>query len=187
MSGYNIMNPLIADRNRDISKIVKEIKLRSKKTIFVFDVHKTALTFDGKPDLEVKKYINHLISLNYNIVFLSYDGKDQRIIENNKNINQIREYKLIPRIFIKKRNKHLVMKELCKNNTFDNRMKYNAVLIDDNVNNINDVMNLNSNEIFAYYYTKNNRYNGNNTLSNLGKLFSVLKLSKTGHFKSKTG
>ena len=76
------------------------------------------------------------------------------------------------------------MKELCRNIDFDKRIKYNAILIDDNINNIKDVMNLHNNTIISYYYTKNNHYQGNDTLYHLGKIFPILKLSKSGHFKS---
>lgn len=178
------MNALVIERNRDIHKIIKSIKIKYKKTIFVFDIHKTTLKENGEPDLEVKKYITHLIHHGYSIIFLSYDGNDRRIQKNNSTLNKIPEYKKIPRIFIKKRNKQLVLQELCRSNEFDKRMKYHAVLIDDNINNINDIINLRNNKIIAYYYTKNNKYNGNDTLSNLGKIFSVLRLSNSGHFSS---
>lgn len=178
------MQTLIIDKNSDIQKQVKLIKMKSKKTIFVFDIHKTTLKEDGSPDLEVKKYIKQLIYHKYNIIFLSYDGNNNRIIHNNKILNKITEYKKIPKIFIKKRKKQLVLKELCKNVNFDKRLKYKAILIDDNINNIKDVLNLRNNSIIPYYYTKNNRYEGYNTLSNLGNIFNVLKLSKSGHFKT---
>ncbi len=178
------MQALIIERNRDIPEKIKLIEMQSKKTIFVFDIHKTTLKPDGSPDLEVKKYIKHLMYYGYNILFLSYDGNDNRILQNNKALNKIPEYKKIQRIFIKKRNKQLVLKELCRIFNFDKRLKYKAVLIDDNINNINDVMNLRNKNIISYYYTKNNIHEGNDTLSHLGKIFTVLKLSKSGHFKS---
>ena len=178
------MHPVIIERNRDIPKKVKLIEMQSKKTIFVFDIHKTTLKADGSPDLEVKKYIKHLIHHGYNIIFLSYDGNDKRIQQNNEALDKTIEYKKLPRIFIKKRRKHLVLKELSRNINFDKRLKYNIVLVDDNINNIKDVLNLRDNTIISYYYTKNNRYEGNDTLYHLGEKFKVLKVSKSGHFKS---
>lgn len=181
------MNPIIINKNREISTIIKTIdfKYTRKKTIFVFDIHRTTLLEDGQPDNEVKKYILQLVNNNYNVIFLSYDGNDKRIIHNNNLLNKIKQYNNIPRIFIKKRNKHLVIKELYKNIIFDKRLKYKIILIDDNINNINDVKNLLLPNILTYYYTKNNRYNGYNTLSKLSNYFNILKISPTGHFIKK--
>ena len=89
------MYPIIIERKRDIPKKVKLVELQSNKTIFAFDIHKTTLKANGNPDLEVKKYITHLIHHKYNILFLSYDSNDERIQQNNKTLNQIPEYRKI--------------------------------------------------------------------------------------------
>ena len=76
------------------------------------------------------------------------------MIENNKLLDKIKEYRNIPRIFIRKRNKQTVLQELCKINIFDKRMKYKAILIDDNINNIKDVIHLKDPYIISYYLYK---------------------------------
>ena len=177
------MNPIIIERNRDITNI--DIKLKKNKPIIVFDIHKTTLLKSEEPDTEVKKYIKQFLKHNYNVIFLSYDGNDKRIIYNNMLIDKVSLYTDIPRIFIKKRKKHLVLKHLTKQLhkiSKNNDMKYYSILIDDNINNINDVLELKYDQISAYYYTKNNRYDGNNDLHKLSIYFPILTLSKDGNF-----
>ena len=177
------MNPIIIERTRDISNI--DVKLKKNKPIIVFDIHKTTLLKSEIPDREVKKYVKQFLKHKYNVIFLSYDGNDKRIIHNNMLINKVSLYTNIPRIFIKKRKKHLVLKHLTKQLykiSKNNDMKYYSILIDDNINNINDVLELKYSQILAYYYTKNNRYNGNNSLDKLSLYFPILALSKDGNF-----
>ena len=81
---------------------MQKLKLNPHYKTVVFDIHKT--TFYEKKDstythdMEVLVYITFLIQ-NYNVVFLSFDGNDARIVENNKLLNSIELYKNIPRIF----------------------------------------------------------------------------------------
>lgn len=176
------MEPIIIERSRDIP-IKINIKLNKYKPLFIFDIHKTTLLKTEKPDKDVMKYIKQLLKHKYNIVFLSYDGNDKRIIYNNSLIDKVEIYRHIPRIFIKKRKKHLVLKYLAKLlYKISNKIKLNSILIDDNINNIKDVLGLNNRYMLAYYYTKNNRYNGNDNLHKLSKYFPILQLSKDGKF-----
>lgn len=121
----------------------------------VFDIHKT--TFYEKKDstythdMEVLVYITFLIQ-NYNVVFLSFDGNDARIVENNKLLNSIELYKNIPRIFIKKRKKQLVLSSMATGTRCD------IIMVDDNKHNIIDINKLGTKSIHTYYYTKNTKY-----------------------------
>ena len=121
--------------------------------MFVFDIHRTTLTPDGECNLDAYNLIKKLKKTN-NIVFLSFDGNDKRIIENNNKINKIKLYKNIPRIFIKKRYKQLVVKSIYEIIKLPKNIKQHVMLIDDNYNNIIDVKNLKNKKIVPYYYTK---------------------------------
>ena len=169
------VRPIIIQQNRDISKHLQQISFAYNKSIFVFDIHKTTLTKDGKADKEVLYYIQHLKTNHYNICFLSYDGNITRVYENNALLNKIKEYRDIPRVFITKRRKQLVIKELLKSVMFDKRLSYHVVLIDDNENNIKDTNQLHLPHVLTYYFTKHNQYNGHSSLSGLKRDFNVLK------------
>ena len=97
-----MIKPIIINGCSEISEKIQTLKLNPRCKTFVFDIHKT--TFYQKDtsythDIEVLVYITFLIQ-HYNVVFLSFDGNDTRIVENNKLLNFIKLYKDIPRIFI---------------------------------------------------------------------------------------
>ena len=168
--------PIIIKKQDNISKMMQNLKFNSKKTVFVFDIHKTTLTSQDKPDIEVKNYIKYLLDNNYNILFLSYDGQIDRIKHNNSLLNKVSEYRKLPRIFMMKRKKQIVCKVILNMINFDKRLKYKVVLIDDNYNNIKDVLKLNLNKkILAYHYTKNTKLKskGYESLDKLKNFFSV--------------
>lgn len=131
---------LLIRKTDDISKSIKDFVSDmnlSKKPVFVFDIHKTALHRDGTPNDEIYEWIERLKSEDYNIFFLSYDGQEKRINENYKKIKKI--YKDIPCIFMMKRKKHIVLKNLVKWISIDKRHKVKGTLIDDNPLNIKDM------------------------------------------------
>ena len=169
------IHPIVIQHNRDISKDLQQVSFLHNKSIFVFDIHKTTLTKEGNADKEVLYYIQYLRQHHYNICFLSYDGNLKRIRKNNALLNKIALYRDIPRVFITKRKKQLVIRELLKSVVFDKRLTYHVVLIDDNRNNIEDTNQLKLSNVLTYYYTKHNKYKGHNSLCDLKHYFNVLK------------
>lgn len=129
-----------------LKEFLKDIKL-SDKQIFVFDIHKTTLHKDGSANPEIKKWITKLLKENYNIFFLSYDGQEKRIYENAKLIDKTKLYRKIPKIFMMKRQKHLVLVNLVNLTKIKK-----ATLIDDNPLNIRDVDKLDKNIYNAILY-----------------------------------
>ena len=87
--------------------------------------------------MKIKKWVGGLKKDGYNLFFLSYDGKEKRIRENYKKVKKL--YKDIPCIFMMKRKKHLVLKNLVKYIEIDGRYKIKGTLIDDNPLNIKDI------------------------------------------------
>lgn len=165
------MKPLIVNQRNEIKNMVENyLKFHSRKTVFVFDIHKTTLTKDGEVNKQIYNLIKEILKLDYNVLFLSFDGNDKRIPENNKKIDKISLYRKIPRIFIKKRNKDIVVSTISNMIDFDSRLKYHVVLIDDNFNNIKDVRKLNNKCLIGYHYDKDNK-----DLKNLKKMFSFFK------------
>lgn len=135
----------------ELKKFIKDININSKP-IFVFDIHKTSLKKDGKKNEEIEKWIKKLKKENFNIFFLSYDGQEKRIYENAKLIDSVKTYKDIPKIFMMKRKKHLVLFNLEKLIKVDDQYKIKATLIDDNPMNIKDVKKLDINKFDSYLY-----------------------------------
>ena len=136
-----------------LKSFLKKVKL-TDKPIFVFDIHKTSLNKDGSINKEIENWIKKLKKENYNIFFLSYDGQEKRIYENSKLIEKSKIYKSIPKIFMMKRKKHLVVKNLANLIEINKKYKIKASLIDDNPLNIKDMNKLDK-ETFASHLYKN--------------------------------
>lgn len=140
--------------HQKLKDFLKKIKL-TDKPIFVFDIHKTSLNQDGSINKEIEKWIRKLKKEKYNLFFLSYDGQEKRIIENNKLVDKSSLYKSIPKIFMMKRKKHLVLKSLESLIKVDKQYKIRASLVDDNPLNIKDVNKLDKNIFNSYLYKIN--------------------------------
>lgn len=139
---------LVITKTDDIYEKLKEyvetLKI-TNKPIFVFDIHKTTLTKDNLVNEEIKYWIKKLIDENFNVFFLSYDGQEKRIKENNKLIKKEKLFRNIPAIFMMKRKKHQILLNLVKLINVDKDYKIKATLIDDNPLNIKDVDKLDKN------------------------------------------
>jgi ribosomal protein L39E len=139
---------LVINKTDDIYEKLKEyvetLKI-TNKPIFVFDIHKTTLTKDNLVNEEIKYWIKKLIDENFNVFFLSYDGQEKRIKENNKLIKKEKLFRNIPAIFMMKRKKHQILLNLVKLINVDKDYKIKATLIDDNPLNIKDVDKLDKN------------------------------------------
>lgn len=136
-----------------LKKFLKTLKL-TDKPIFVFDIHKTTLNKDGIKNKDIEKWIKKLKAEDYNIFFLSYDGQEKRIYHNASLIDKIKLYKDIPKIFMMKRKKHLVLYNLEKLIKVDKSYDIKAILIDDNPLNIKDMNKLDKNIFSSYLYKK---------------------------------
>lgn len=149
---------LVITKTDDIYEKLKEyvetLKI-TNKPIFVFDIHKTTLTKDNLVNEEIKYWIKKLIDENFNVFFLSYDGQEKRIKENNKLIKKEKLFRNIPAIFMMKRKKHLILLNLVKLIDVDKDYKIKATLIDDNPLNIKDVDKLNKNIYSGILYKIN--------------------------------
>ena len=112
--------------------------LKNKNTI-IFDIHNTIEYDDNKID----KIIFNFIKINHNnlnIILLSYDGNDRRIINNNNILDDYSKiFTKIPKIFIKKRKKHYIIGYIYKLliNKFGSYKK-SMYFFDDNYLNILD-------------------------------------------------
>ena len=155
----------VNDIANNIDKLLEAINFNYKKPFCIFDIHKTTLNKYGKLDKDIYCLIKRLIEKKYNICFLSFDDQHSRILENNKLLNNYYYYKNIPKIFIKKRKKQLILDYIFKN--VEKPLK--IVLIDDNIRNINDVNNLNNKKITSFHYINNN---------NINNLYTFLKIKK---------
>jgi hypothetical protein len=165
------MEHLVINKEENIKKLTKSyLKFNSRKTVFVFDIHKTALTREGDIDKEIYKLIKEILKANYTVLFLSYDGNGKRIPENNERLNAKRLYKPLQKIFIKKRTKGLVISAISEMIDFDERLNYHVVLIDDKTHNTNDVNDIGDETLIGYHY-----HGKNKDLKNFRKMFSFLK------------
>ena len=148
---------LIINKEDNIEEKLKiflsKIKL-TDKPIFVFDIHKTSLNRDGSINNEIEEWVEKLKKENYNVFFLSYDGQKDRIKHNNKLMNKSKIYKPLPKIFMMKRKKHLVLKALESLIKVDKKYKIRATLIDDNPLNIKDCNKLNGDKFASHLYKK---------------------------------
>lgn len=147
-----------------LDKLIKNTIFNIKKPIYIFDVHKTTLNKYGELDKNIYCLIKKLITKKYNICFLSFDGQQARILENNIILNKYYVYKSIPKIFMKKRRKELILDYLFKNSKINKKI----ILIDDNPKNINAVKNLNNKKLVAFQYK-----------NNIEELYTFLKIKKT--------
>lgn len=168
-----INNCYIIDKIEDISNkldiLLKNTNFNIKKPIYIFDIHKTTLNKYGELDKKIYCLINKLIEKKNNICFLSFDGQHPRILKNNKLLNTFYNFKTIPKIFMKKRRKELILDYIFKNI----KTPIKIILIDDNIKNINAVNNLNNKKITSFHYINNNNTN------NINKLYTFLKIKQT--------
>ena len=82
--------------------------LKNENTI-IFDIHKTIEYDDKNIDPVIFKFIKNYNS-KLNIILLSYDGSNRRIIHNNNILNSYSNiFKTIPKVFIKYRKKHYII------------------------------------------------------------------------------
>jgi hypothetical protein len=154
---YKDIKMFIINKQDNIFEKVKELVLTLKTTdkpIFVFDIHKTTLTKEGKINKEINIWIKDLVKKKFNVFFLSYDGQIDRIPINYNLLHQEKIYKNIPTIFMMKRKKYLVLSALEKLIKVDRDYKIRATLIDDNFLNIKDMKKLDK-EIFEAIHFKN--------------------------------
>ena len=154
------------------------IKLK-RKPIIVCDIHNTIEYDNKKIDDDVFSMIKRNYA-KYNFFFCSYDGNADRIKFNSSILNNYSNIlKKIPKIFIKKRNKGLILdliyKYFQKNIGFDKRYKYNLIFIDDNENNIKDSKKYSKKikKLLLFNYTKHSKYS--NKHNNLNELLQIVK------------
>lgn len=128
--------------------------LKNKKTI-IFDIHNT-IEYTDCTNNNIDQDIFNFIIKNYkniNIILLSYDGNDKRIIHNDNLLNKYHNiFTKIPKIFIKKRKKHHIIAciRILLYNNFKNTK--HIMFVDDNEKNINDAKRLNDNKLSIIHY-----------------------------------
>lgn len=111
--------------------------IKDAKTV-ILDIHNTIEFGDGEIDNDIYNFIkeNHKT---VNIIFLSYDGNEERINVNNNILNNHSKVLAeIPKIFIKKRKKHFIIAHICTLIKKKFNTEKDVIFIDDNLNNIND-------------------------------------------------
>ena len=143
-----MVKPIIIEKKDNIKEKISLLNFKDQKPVLVFDIHKTTLDKEGNVNSDIYSMIKEKKE-DYNIVFLSFDGQEKRIIENDKLLNKKVIYRKIPRIFMKKREKHKVLEEIYKLYKPKKIMLY-----DDNKKNIKDVVSLNNKNIKAFHYKK---------------------------------
>lgn len=122
--------------------------------LFIFDIHKTTtLGRGGGINESVLQTIEDLIEDEYQVIFLSYvgtrTGTPERIQETLSELNSEPRYRLIPKFFIKKREKQKFMLSLYEL-LLPKRIK--MTLIDDNPWNIRDVESLEDPNFTAVHF-----------------------------------
>lgn len=76
---------------------------------YIFDIHNTIEYGENNMDTAILNFINNYHD-KMNIILLSYDGNDARIISNNDKLDNYSDvFKQTPKIFIKKRKKHYII------------------------------------------------------------------------------
>jgi hypothetical protein len=109
--------------------------LKDADTI-IFDIHNT-IEFDNDIDKNILNFIKKNKKLN--IILLSYDGNEKRIIHNNNKLDKhTKIFKTIPKIFIKKRKKHYVIGMIYKILQRKYKSRKRILFVDDNYKNITD-------------------------------------------------
>ena len=138
------MDCLIIDNDLfDAPKLYKLIskyltKYLKNKDTFIIDIHNTTEYDNGKIDKDIYSLGKNK---KFNIIFLSFDGNNERIKHNNEIINSTEIFESSPKIFIKYRKKHYIISAiliLLKNLKFDRKVTF----IDDNYKNIIDAKKL---------------------------------------------
>jgi rhodanese-related sulfurtransferase len=90
---------------------IKSFDIINYKAVAIFDIHNTTEYDNGKIDHNICSIIKKLTENNISVIFLSYDGQIDRIHQNENILNQHSDLmKTIPKIFIKKRDKGLIIK-----------------------------------------------------------------------------
>lgn len=121
--------------------------------LFIFDIHKTALTEGGEINQSVLRTITDLLINRCQVIFLSYVGRTtgtpRRIGETLRQINSEPIYRMIPKFFMKKRKKQRFMESLYE--LLPKKIK--MTLIDDNPKNIEDVNDLGDENFRAVHFT----------------------------------
>ena len=154
-------------------EIVKEFifnYLKNEDT-FIFDIHNT-IEYDDKMD----KYIVDFVKKNYkkcNIIFLSYDGNDERINFNNNILDSFSSiFTQTPKIFIKKRKKHYIIGYISK--LLSSKFNFNKKIffIDDNYLNILDAHKLTNVPNFnIIHYTAHTHRKSDESVEDLSSKF----------------
>lgn len=161
LSKQDFADKLVAEK---ICKFISPLKVEFAP-VWIFDIHNTIIYEDEKIDVKLAKLITYLIKKGYTCMFLSYDGKDERIIKNEKLINDYSEtFKKMPKIFIKKRHKGIVIKHIydCLETTVKNKRTYMIIFIDDQIANINSTNSHQKEDILAFQYLKHTPKNLDN-------------------------
>jgi hypothetical protein len=138
----------IEDIKKQIDLLINNTTINIKKPFVFFDIHKTTLNKYTELDKQIYCLIKNLLTKTYNIFFLSFDGQEPRIFKNNDILNKYYIYRKIPKIFIKKRKKQLILDYFYNNLKINNKL----ILIDDNIKNIKDIKQLCNKKIKAYHY-----------------------------------
>ena len=165
-----INNCYIIDKVEDIpkqlDKLIKTTTFNDKKPIYIFDIHKTTLNKYGELDKQIYCLIKKLIEKKCNVYFLSFDGQHARILKNNKLLNSFYIFRSIPKIFMKKRRKELILEYFYKNIKTTKKI----ILIDDNIKNIDAVKKLYIKQLISFHYKQNNK---------IEKLYDFIKIKQT--------
>ena len=151
--------------------------LKDTDTLFI-DIHNTIEFMDDMFDADIVDFIKKYHK-KFNIILLSYDGNDERIIGNNKKLEDHDPvFTKIPKIFIKRRKKHYVIGVISRllDNKFKKTIKKRKVLfIDDNYNNITDAQKLtNITNFEIIHYTKNSNKHFNQSDVKIKDVFDKL-------------
>lgn len=125
-------NPYKNAHRKIKDKIHKYINLTTQ-TLYIFDIHNTIKYDNEEIDINIKTIIDQLIENNKQIIFLSYDRDKNRMMNNEKILDEKCGYKNIPKIFIEFKEKGFIVKcieELTKT----------IIFIDDQEENIKNVL-----------------------------------------------
>mgnify|MGYP003628931404 CR=1 FL=1 len=149
------MDVFVIEREENIKRKLKTFMKNLQfedSNLFIFDVHKTALTREGEINKSVYNTIKKLLDNNFQVIFLSYvgkiTGKIERIEKTANQLNSKTLYREIPKFFIKKRIKQVFMKDLSQLLI----KKIEMTLIDDNSRNISDVNQLKNKKFKSFQF-----------------------------------
>jgi len=173
---YIIIRKVDFTKNILLEKLNKYLFNYLKNTnTYIFDIHKTIEYGDNNMDEVIFNFINKNHD-KVNIILLSYDGNDERIISNNNKLDEYSKiFKKIPKIFIKKRKKHYIIGYVAKllNIKFNSYKKIS--FFDDNYLNITDAKKIVNNipGLEIIHYTAHSNRKSDEAIDDITKILKI--------------